>query len=135
MHSVFLLIFKVSIGKNEQIALTPLLMAQNTRLVHQETSDSDWASSGQVNLSFPCLTPQPRRCEMIEISAEFKSRPFQKDSKIKIMFYLLILPSSNNMKRYFRNILSDSLPSYIIAAGIKQLCSPKSGGKVLSSDT
>lgn len=31
----------MSMGKNEQITRTPLLMAQNTGLAHQETSDSD----------------------------------------------------------------------------------------------
>lgn len=64
---------------------------------------------------------------MMGISEASESRPDQ-DSKIKLNCppSVLILPSSSNLKRSFQNILSDSLPtSYVFAAGIKHLCSPK----------
>lgn len=104
-HMCLLLSFKVSTGKNEQITLTPLLMAENTGLVHQETSDSLDANSGRVNLNFPCLRLQSR-CKMMRDFRKVQIKACSKGSKTKLKCSsLLILPSSSNLKRSFQNIL------------------------------
>lgn len=133
-YMCLLLSFKMSISKSEQVTLTLLLMAQNPGLVDQETSDPKESSSWQVNLSFLCLTLQSRICEMMGISEESKSRPFQKTVKLNSSFISSFSPNSSFWQQLGKMLRKYSLwfSSYFLSncSWTQTARSPKPGGLV-----